>query len=85
MTAASAAVLIEPIDREAITRTDLVIGAVFLDPRHNRRRLLSSVAAGLQLGPGLSLAALGVRFSHRSLDRVRGMPVGIPKKALPRA
>jgi xanthine/uracil/vitamin C permease (AzgA family) len=65
-----------------------VIGAVFLIlgvtgvVSRLARALPSSIATGLQLGLGLSLAALGIRFSQRSLDRVRRMPEGIPKKVL---
>jgi predicted benzoate:H+ symporter BenE len=86
--AASAAVLIEPINPAAITGAGLVIGAVFLIlgitgvVSRLARALPSSIAAGLQLGLGLLLAALGIRFSLRSLDRVRRMPERIPKKAL---
>jgi predicted benzoate:H+ symporter BenE len=68
MKAASAAVLIEPMDPAAITGAGLVIGAVFLIlgitgvVSRFARALPGSVAAGLQLGLGLSLAALGIRL-----------------------
>jgi len=68
MKAASAAVLIEPMEPAAIAGAGLVIGAVFLVlgitgvvSRLARTRP-GSIAAGLQLGLGLSLAALGIRL-----------------------
>jgi hypothetical protein len=68
MKAASAAVLIEPMDPAAIAGAGLVIGAVFLIlgitgvVSRLARALPGSIAAGLQLGLGLSLAALGIRL-----------------------
>ena len=73
MKAASAAVLIEPMEPAAIAGAGLVIGAVFLilgltgvvEPA--RALLPGSIAAGLQLGLGLSLAALGIRLIESQL------------------
>jgi predicted benzoate:H+ symporter BenE len=68
MKAASAAVLIEPMDPAAIAGAGLVIGAVSLIlgitgvVSRLARALPGSIAAGLQLGLGLSLAALGIRL-----------------------
>jgi Molybdate transporter of MFS superfamily len=68
MKAASAAVLIEPMDPAAIAGAGLVIGSVFLIlgitgvVSRLARALPGSIAAGLQLGLGLSLAALGIRL-----------------------
>jgi len=68
MKAASAAVLIEPMDPAAIAGAGLVIGAIFLIlgltgvVSRLARVLPTSIAAGLQLGLGLSLAALGIRL-----------------------
>jgi len=68
MKAASAAVLIEPMDPAAIAGAGLVIGAFFLIlgisgvVSRLARALPGSIAAGLQLGLGLSLAALGIRL-----------------------
>jgi SulP family sulfate permease len=68
MKAASAAVLIEPMEPAAIAGAGLVIGALFLVlgitgvVSRLARALPSSIAAGLQLGLGLSLAALGIRL-----------------------
>ena len=68
MTAASAAVLIEPTAPAAIAGAGLVIGAVLLIlaitgvVSRLARALPGSIAAGLQLGLGLSLAALGIRL-----------------------
>ena len=68
MKAASAAVLIEPMDPAAIAGAGLVIGAVFLIlgltgvVSRLARALPGSIAAGLQLGLGLSLAGLGIRL-----------------------
>ena len=68
MKAASAAVLIEPMDPAAIAGAGLVIGAVFLIlgitgiVSRLARALPASIAAGLQLGLGLSLGALGIRL-----------------------
>lgn len=68
MKAASAAVLIQPMDPGAVVGAGLVIGAFFLLIGASgligriARALPSTVAAGLQLGLGLSLAALGIRL-----------------------
>ena len=68
MKAASAAVLIEPMEPAAIAGAGLVIGAFFLIlgltgvVSRLARALPGSIAAGLQLGLGLSLAALGIRL-----------------------
>jgi hypothetical protein len=68
MKAASAAVLIEPMEPAAIAGAGLVIGAFFLIlgltgvVSRLARALRGSIAAGLQLGLGLSLAALGIRL-----------------------
>lgn len=68
MKAASAAVLIEPMDPAAIAGAGLVIGAFFLIlgvtgvVSRLARVLPASIAAGLQLGLGLSLAGLGIRL-----------------------
>jgi predicted benzoate:H+ symporter BenE len=68
MKAASAAVLIEPMDAGAVAGAGLVIGAIFLLLGVTRvvsriaRMLPATIAAGLQLGLGLSLAALGMRL-----------------------
>jgi len=68
MKAASAAVLIEPMDPAAIAGAGLVIGAFFLVlgmtgiVSRLARALPGSIAAGLQLGLGLSLAGLGLRL-----------------------
>ena len=68
MKAASAAVLIEPMDPAAIAGAGLVLGAFFLIlgvtgvVSRLARALPGSIAAGLQLGLGLSLAGLGIRL-----------------------
>jgi predicted benzoate:H+ symporter BenE len=68
MKAASAAVLIEPMDPAAIAGAGIVIGAFFLVlgmtgiVSRLARVLPGSIAAGLQLGLGLSLAGLGLRL-----------------------
>ena len=68
MKAASAAVLIEPMDPAAIAGAGLVIGVFFLIlgltgmASRIARVLPGSIASGLQLGLGLSLAALGIRL-----------------------
>lgn len=68
MKAASAAVLIEPMQPAAIAGAGLVIGAFFvilgLSGVVSRlaRALPGSIAAGLQLGLGLSLGILGLRL-----------------------
>jgi len=73
MKAASAAVLIEPMAPAAIAGAGLVIGAVFLVlgmtgvVSRVARVLPKSIAAGLQLGLGLSLAGLGLRLIETRL------------------
>jgi predicted benzoate:H+ symporter BenE len=73
MKAASAAVLIEPMDPAAIAGAGLVIGAFFLVlgmtgvVSRLARALPGSIAAGLQLGLGLSLAGLGLRLIERQI------------------
>jgi predicted benzoate:H+ symporter BenE len=73
MKAASAAVLIEPMDPGAIAGAGLVIGAFFLlmgmtgVVSRLARVLPSTIAAGLQLGLGLSLAALGIHLIEKQL------------------
>jgi SulP family sulfate permease len=73
MKAASAAVLIEPMDPAAIAGAGLVIGALFLllgvtgVVSRLARALPGSIAAGLQLGLGLSLAGLGIRLIETQL------------------
>jgi predicted benzoate:H+ symporter BenE len=68
MKAASAAVLIEPMDPGAIAGAGLVIGALFLVlgltgvVSRLARVLPKTIAGGLQLGLGLSLAGLGLRL-----------------------
>ena len=66
MKAASAAVLIQPMDPGSVAGAGLVIGAFFLVVGASglvgrlARALPPTVAAGLQLGLGLSLAMLGI-------------------------
>jgi SulP family sulfate permease len=73
MKAASAAVLIEPMNPGAIAGAGLVIGAFFLligmtgIVSRIARALPSTIAAGLQLGLGLSLGALGIRLMQGQL------------------
>jgi sulfate permease, SulP family len=73
MKAASAAVLIEPMQPGAIAGAGIVIGAFFLligatgIVSRLARILPSTIAAGLQLGLGLSLAGLGVRLMEKQL------------------
>jgi sulfate permease, SulP family len=73
MKAASAAVLIEPMEPGAIAGAGLVIGAFFLlmgmtgVVSRLARVLPGTIAAGLQLGLGLSLAALGVHLIEKQL------------------
>ena len=73
MKAASAAVLIEPMDPGAIAGAGLVIGAFFLFMgitgvvSRLARVLPGTIAAGLQLGLGLSLAALGIHLIEKQL------------------
>jgi len=68
MKAASAAVLIEPMSPGAIAGAGLVIGAFFLligmtgIVGRIARAMPPTIAAGLQLGLGLSLGALGIRL-----------------------
>src|SRR5712671_7344597 len=67
MKAASAAVLIEPMNPSAIAGAGLAIGAFFLligvtgIVSRIARALPPTIAAGLQLGLGLSLGTLGIR------------------------
>src|SRR6516165_11013865 len=73
MKAASAAALIEPMEPGAIAGAGIVIGAFFLLIGASglvsriARILPATVAAGLQLGLGLSLAGLGVRLMEKQL------------------
>jgi sulfate permease, SulP family len=68
MKAASAAVLIQPMDPGSVAGAGLVIGAFFLVVGASglvgrlARALPPTVAAGLQLGLGLSLAMLGIHL-----------------------
>jgi sulfate permease, SulP family len=72
MKAASAAVLIQPMDPGSVAGAGLVIGAFFLILSASgligrvARALPPAVAAGLQLGLGLSLAALGIHLVEKS-------------------
>jgi MFS superfamily sulfate permease-like transporter len=71
MKAASAAVLIQPMNPAAVAGAGLVIGAFFLFlgttglASRLARAVPPTVAAGIQLGLGLSLAALGVHLAAR--------------------
>ena len=96
MKAASAAILIKPMSPGAVAGAGLVIGAFFLVAGTTglvgriARALPPMVAAGLQLGLGLSLAALGIRLIEKQawlgigmcvlmlgLMRVPRMPVAL--------
>jgi hypothetical protein len=73
MKAASAAALIEPMEPGAIAGAGIVIGAFFLligvtgVVGRLACVLPGTIAAGLQLGLGLSLAALGVHLMEKQL------------------
>ncbi|HZU88269.1 MAG TPA: putative sulfate/molybdate transporter [Stellaceae bacterium] len=73
MKAASAVVLIEPMNPAAVAGAGLVIGAFFLILGLSgvvgrlARALPGSIAAGLQLGLGLSLGVLGLRLIETQL------------------
>lgn len=81
MKAASAAVLIQPMPPGAVAGAGLVIGAFFLIVGATglvsriARVLPPTVAAGLQLGLGLSLAGLGIRYIEHQLWLGVGMCV----------
>ncbi len=96
MKAASAAILIQPMDPGSVAASGLVIGAFFLIIGATglvdriARILPDTITAGLQLGLGLSLAALGVRLMGQTpwlgvgtcllmilLMRVRKAPVAL--------
>ena len=96
MKAASAAVLIKPMAPGAVAGAGLVIGAFFLIAGASglvgriARALPPTVAAGLQLGLGLSLAGLGIRLIEKqailgvgmcifmlALMRIPRMPVAL--------
>jgi hypothetical protein len=72
MKAASAAVLIQPMDPGSVAGAGLAIGGFFLLLGASgligrvARALPPTVAAGLQLGLGLSLAALGIRLVEKT-------------------
>ena len=72
MKAASAAILIQPMDPGSVAASGLIIGAFFLVVGATglvsriARILPETIAAGLQLGLGLSLAALGVRLIEQT-------------------
>jgi predicted benzoate:H+ symporter BenE len=72
MKAASAAILIQPMDPGSVAASGLIIGAFFLVVGATglvsriARVLPETVAAGLQLGLGLSLAALGVHLMAKT-------------------
>jgi len=73
MKAASAAVLIQPMDPGSVVGASLVIGAFFLIlgatgfVSRLARLLPPAVAAGLQLGLGLSLASLGIHLIEKEI------------------
>jgi SulP family sulfate permease len=73
MKAASAAVLIQPMAPGSVAGAGLVIGAFFLLAGATglvskiARVLPPTIAAGLQLGLGLSLAALGIRLIEKEI------------------
>ena len=79
MKAASAAILIKPMTPGAVAGAGLVIGAFFLIAGSTglvgriARAMPPTVAAGLQLGLGLSLAGLGIRFIEREVWLGLGM------------
>ncbi len=87
MKAASAAVLIQPMDPGSVAGAGLAIGAFSLllgiSGLIGRivRALPMTVAAGLQLGLGLSLAGLGVHLAESTpwlgLMRFRRLPVAL--------
>lgn len=68
MKAASAAVLVEPMSAGAIAGAGLVLGAFFLIlgatdlVTRIARAMPTTIASGLQLGLGLSLAGLGIKL-----------------------
>ena len=72
MKAASAAILIQPMDPASVAASGLIIGAFFLVVGATglvsriARVLPETIAAGLQLGLGLSLAALGVHLMTKT-------------------
>ena len=72
MKAASAAILIQPMDPASVAASGLIIGAFFLIVGATglvsriARILPETIAAGLQLGLGLSLAALGVHLMGKT-------------------
>ena len=79
MKAASAAILIKPMTPGAVAGAGLVIGAFFLIAGSTglvgrvARAMPPTVAAGLQLGLGLSLAGLGIRYIEREVWLGLGM------------
>ena len=83
MKAASAAVLIEPMDPAANCRGGSGLRRGLPDPRCHRRRqpprtawLPRSIAAGLQLGLGMSLAGLGILRSIVETQIWLGLAMG---------